>query len=59
MRQTLCEALHGCLGCVVRSVTPVNRHLVKWLVTKSYYDTYGGFVMPCLDPVLMMTDWFS
>ena len=58
MRQTLREALYGRLGRVVRSVTTVKRRLVQGLPTFPF-DAYGGFVIPCLDPVLIMTDWFS
>ncbi len=59
MRQTLRETLDGSLGCVERSVTPGSRRLVQWLPIEFPFDAYGGFVMPCLDPVLIMTDWFS
>jgi hypothetical protein len=59
MRQTLRDALYGRLGSVVRSVTPVKRRLVQGLPTEFPFDAYGGFVMPCFDPVLIMTDWFS
>ena len=59
MRQTLREALYCRLGSVVRGVTPAKRRLVQGLLTEFPFGAYGGFVMPCLDPVLIMTDWFS
>jgi hypothetical protein len=58
MRQTLSDALDCSLGCIIRSVTPIATDLAHDM-SRLDADTHGGFVIPCLDPVLMMTDWFS
>ena len=56
MRQTFREAPDRSFGCVVRSVTPISHRLEQKLPTECQFDAYGGFVMPSLDPVLIMTD---
>jgi hypothetical protein len=67
--QLVCEAfserLDGGLGRVVSGVSAIK---IRWLDyngnterhdRERERETYGGFVMPCLDPVLMITDGFS
>jgi hypothetical protein len=56
MGQALREASNCCLGRVVCRVSPDMELLVKKIGKKFPSRAYGTFVMPCFDPVLMMTD---
>ena len=58
VRQALGQTLDSRLGCVVRGIATV-RSLASTQMADANRNTHGGFVMPCFDPVLMMTDWFS
>jgi hypothetical protein len=61
--KAFCEAFDRCFGCVVRSVSTARKYDEDKLLVMNLGlrggATYGGLVIPCLDPVLMITDWFS
>lgn len=58
IRQTFCKAFHRGLGRVIRGISPESRGEQIYKPRRGN-RTYGGLVIPCLDPVLMITAWFS
>lgn len=54
MGQSLGKTLDGRFGCVVGGITTVQQ---SWSLRDEATNpcTYGGFVIPCLDPVFIIT----
>lgn len=55
--ETFCERFDGGFGGVVGRISSVRG--IRQSLIPNQDITYGGFVIPCLEPVLMITDWFS
>lgn len=54
MGETFSQALDRSLGCIVRWITSNIKYQYPNLTSADDKGTYGGFVIPCLDPVLII-----